>query len=1247
MENELITDTEYLRFGGGHLFVNQYEHFIIFNDYTIEGNMLYDSFLGMNVNKINVEFTKNSRYTKRPTFGGHYLSNNQFERNIEGLVQDLTEVYDIHPHYHSSDLTLRARDLIGYNKPLDSLSKINIDANAQFQFYRGMIANKGSTNSITAYTNSKRFTEASIDEYWAYKVSEFGDMRKKIYPEIKLTNIDNDTNDTRLMFIDIFGADTTNKNRMIKEGTNSGFDIITENSIERWNNYYDQMDHIKNNILFIGVEVNEIARIFIADYQPPTMKLMDIDYWLDSKNLVLKQYTGSNWIEVPRHNWRIYNYKKETRLAWKHNNICEDVRIVADIYRYNVINIPYSVVDGTKCTIPGNYADILAPGNQLLFTPSYTSVKTVRYNHYTKRTEVELNDDIGTYQGMIDANVLNTKRTYGAIIDDISTLGRLNSETVLLPVGKSPAIYTVFSMNPAKDRNNTIKLIDSESNTVLEDIQLWHPALGYHNHLVIQNVDIFKGIDPASYTDTYDPLNNPKKFWNDAEEDKIWVDTSYLAYKPYYDWSLYRTSDEQLVDWGKMTDFGDAKVYKWTKSPVPPDRWNNLVSLQAKDKSVLLQNKLSGAVKTEFFLNTRALYNARFNFVDHTITIEDEVNGLVEFDTIVFGTGYYIPDNLTQDSTAHVVDLDGNKFRLADYQDNYIEFETITAQANITPIIVPDDDDNRVIEYAITVPKATFKINDVIQFSSSNGILPSEISSEDVYSIEDIIISNIGYDIIKLSGLTSITPPNYDVIPTSPSTKYRIWCNTENKWVEGWNRYYPVRCFNDIGHDIDVSQTTIVEDVNVTMGIINATLISRPTVLTHGFRTSEWTKRPFIRYRTPLRVLTSIDKAGINTPILTWTNVSDIVWYDNEKVDIYANGTLKESSVPIKVLGNEITINATGLYYAYEILDIVRSYADLDLTFDPIIADDGLQTSWWKQEYEYSTVNTSDEQDNLITYYYFWVEQCTNLSTRYPNKLPVMQVRNYLLNNSDPYYVPLYLKETGNIDLLNNTEGNMLYKGAVKTPTDIVLGKTPLAYRQLVIKNISHYITESDRYMLRFTENLQLRNDIKSNHLNTNLKNMHTEWLLFRQFQNNNVDIRLWNKMVDALCGDQVSRSRLLYDKLYGTTTRYGLGTDQIFVESSIGLATVLSYLTDPSVDFSPIEINLFFETHQFDTPENIRIAMMDIYNTFGYIHVNTIWFNILHDALALKGNIPELMKTSWISLHGVQAIDINGMFDD
>ena len=118
------------------------------------------------------------------------------------------------------------------------------------------------------------------------------------------------------------------------------------------------------------------------------------------------------------------------------------------------------------------------------------------------------------------------------------------------------------------------------------------------------------------------------------------------------------------------------------------------------------------------------------------------------------------------------------------------------------------------------------------------------------------------------------------------------------------------------------------------------------------------------------------------------------------------------------------------------------------------------------------------------------------------------------------------------------------------------------------------------------------------------------------------------------------SLERILYDEKFGTDTRFGLGPEQIFVDPDMALATITAILTDPTRDFTGVDIDSFVNNQlNFDTPEDIITTMVAIYENFATEDVNYIFFQILNDAFSDKSEFGEFFKTSWVALQITQNV--------
>jgi len=216
----------------------------------------------------------------------------------------------------------------------------------------------------------------------------------------------------------------------------------------------------------------------------------------------------------------------------------------------------------------------------------------------------------------------------------------------------------------------------------------------------------------------------------------------------------------------------------------------------------------------------------------------------------------------------------------------------------------------------------------------------------------------------------------------------------------------------------------------------------------------------------------------------------------------------------------------------------------------------------------------------------------------------------------------------------------------------------PYRYTQAIIRGLQGIVTADKRYTVKFTRDFTLRDrlDIEDEAVGSiDLKNHHEEWKIFRKEQQFNIDKWQWDKITESIIGYKLaspdvrvpSYERELYDDKYGTDTQYGLGENQTFVNGPLALKSIIAYLIDPEVDFTPIDINVFFANNNFDTNENIIKAMDEIYNTFTFTNVNRMYFSVLNDAFTTKAKYREIFKTSMLALHGIRPFQTAGIFDD
>lgn len=351
------------------------------------------------------------------------------------------------------------------------------------------------------------------------------------------------------------------------------------------------------------------------------------------------------------------------------------------------------------------------------------------------------------------------------------------------------------------------------------------------------------------------------------------------------------------------------------------------------------------------------------------------------------------------------------------------------------------------------------------------------------------------------------------------------------------------------------------------------------------------------------------------------------------ELKVYVNGALTANGLGLSVLG-DIVVSSTPPVEQYGLTS--SDYVTFVLTPPAELIDD----ETYREDFKYLVIN---EQDTPV--YYFWVSDLTAKGSRH--NASVTDTINQLLKPQVPYHVFLkfFTTEPFTQVIGSDAEGNPIQKTI----------QLPARFTEVLIKDIATQINVDDRYAIQFTQFFNLRDDLDNGNSPLDLKNKHVEWYMFRREQANKIPNALWIKATESLIGYQLadfeagtltpvpSLERVIYDATYDTTTRFGLEEGQTFVDRGTGIASIQRLIESSDFDTAPVDKYVFLEQHSFDTPLNIKNAMNYIFVNFSSEAVNTIFFELMQDALASKRDYPGLLKTSFIALHGIKILETSG----
>jgi len=1163
-----INVEEYHYISAATLFIDTYEHVVEFKNYTIDNKLIYDGFIGLNLDTLSVNFNRQTANTCRPNIGGSSLvkNTNKLETfdNLERSITDLREAYGSPTRNESNRFAPFAKRTLGYdiNSTENYLNDLNINEKSQFQFWQGLIQTKGSTRSIDAFINSKQFIDAKLDEFWAYEVAEYGSVEEQEYPELFVGVEDVTDNNIKLEFVenasistpgldnnpyDVISFDATDGTDLTSE---VGFTPITINDNERWYRQPDQFATLSDNGLVMYFE-----------------SLANKSIELDNTSLVSQ--------DAPL---IIHNFKS-------------DQLIITVDFGYDA----YDRYDDSDFTVDTNTLTIR---NKVLpFTSPVIVVKnglileeTTDYYVATNTSGTTVfSDKVKFTKPLVAGDVIEVSYNDSILISDLHYL-QINSNAVRFKSNElfsTSAKIVMYGTQPNFESNNASKLIDNKSDTVVSNLNLFDPARGMYNTLIINAIDIISEYNPATTTTKLDNIIDEtpvdefinKDFWGKHEVGTIWVDTSELSYMPYYDESVFSNVDDRLRYWGKQAYNSRLTAWEWVESPVHPSEYDEIAEAEEGDADIREFNRLSGNAD-------RIVYRKVLtDDVDVPFELQRLKNEVREFTVLESGVS-------TGTSGEFEFPLD------EDFLNSPI-FGTRTYDIIVNGILKTSNIEMPVPEadLVVTVDGLTEKDTVVLLHEHS-------YTEEELETALELEIVQVGYEYTEK---TSFNKNGSEI------TNYYFW--VKNKLTRSRNKNISPKNIENTWSNVDYPYIVLQKPV------------ARSKVL--SVETEEYVVSFNDNVSTKLRENTvsalqldtqsKYDGSGFNGIFTTGSN------YEVGDEVTLSNGATVEITtlVPVGKV-NGFTITYTGdLVTQHQVLTQASTTgAGTGFTIRPNRANIG-------GLYMNLSVPIKYVSDETPVYF-------------------KLSVNGTELNVDSQYR----LDDTArNIDIMVDlpVDSNISLEYTSERATDSTV--LPARYTQAIIRNIRSYISESNRYTVRFRKDFT--QDDSSSDINN--KNLHKEWKLFREHQNFKVDRELWDKITESMIGYTLTDSsvrvpsidRSIYDQQTGSDTRFGIKTGQSFTDGTIAINTILADLNNLENEFIGIDISSFLTLNSFDTPDDIVTLMENMYNTFKSEDINRIFFLILNDALSLKNKYEKFLKTSMISVYGVKVLETQRFFDD
>jgi len=163
------------------------EHAILFDNKTDFNDLIYDPLLRLRQDRLKLNLSKTVNWNGHYEAPGYIIQNDTIIPNFETTANDYRRFFNAYDTPLTNSLLDSSRHLFGYQHR-EYLDNITEDENISFQFFKGMLRQKGNVESINKLLRSRTLSNSnmSIYEEWAFKIGEFGSTATSTQNEIQI-----------------------------------------------------------------------------------------------------------------------------------------------------------------------------------------------------------------------------------------------------------------------------------------------------------------------------------------------------------------------------------------------------------------------------------------------------------------------------------------------------------------------------------------------------------------------------------------------------------------------------------------------------------------------------------------------------------------------------------------------------------------------------------------------------------------------------------------------------------------------------------------------------------------------------------------------------------------------------------------------------------------------------------------------------------------------------------------------------
>jgi hypothetical protein len=174
---EIEPDIDQTGLYGVRAITRETENIVTFDNVTVFNDILYDPILGSRLARLDFRGRRTLEWTGKLEAAGFIITANGLLPNYENMVDSIRNYHNTEIIIDNPAIEQTARHLIGFDER-DYFTDLGILDDAQYQFYQGMIRQKGTRQAVEKMERNKLVTsiddELTIIEEWALKLDNFG-----------------------------------------------------------------------------------------------------------------------------------------------------------------------------------------------------------------------------------------------------------------------------------------------------------------------------------------------------------------------------------------------------------------------------------------------------------------------------------------------------------------------------------------------------------------------------------------------------------------------------------------------------------------------------------------------------------------------------------------------------------------------------------------------------------------------------------------------------------------------------------------------------------------------------------------------------------------------------------------------------------------------------------------------------------------------------------------------------------------